>query len=382
MSFRTRKSRKIALLCGILALSAAFLTGPVQAADAGAKQTASAPAAAPAKTEEAKRPPFTIMARAVSPATLLAGQTPIRLWGIEPVEVADPAVKLKARIALDNIMGGKKISCELKGRTATDLEAQCVNAGDQDLSLYMLQQGYVTADRAAVYGTVFEDAYIQAETQAQDKSIGVWAPMGAAAGGGRGNDGTLMLSFGFVLFLCIIVAFVFLSIIIMRGFQKVVDAQNDNIAMMTKERKLRDQEREVVAVMLDSELKANKAKIEAYLAVYEEMLRSMKDPDRPPKFKKSGDIVQRQPALGRAVFDRNTDKIDVLGGRLSSELVHFYARIKSNPEYVNLEPDMEVDEALEVVERSLKHARRLNDLTAKLLDSFAASGIMSEKFQE
>jgi hypothetical protein len=43
---------------------------------------------------------------------------------------------------------------------------------------------------------------------------------------------------------------------------------------------------------------------------------------------------------------------------------------------------MEVDEALEVVERSLKHARRLNDLTAKLLDSFAASGIMSEKFQE
>ena len=31
--------------------------------------------------------------------------------------------------------------------------------------------------------------------------------------------------------------------------------------------------------MLDSELKANKAKIEAYRAVYEEMLNGLKDPD-------------------------------------------------------------------------------------------------------
>jgi endonuclease YncB( thermonuclease family) len=379
MSYWAQKSRKISLLCGALVLGAVIFAVPVYAADAAAKPAETAPTT-PAKADDKKM--FDTKARAVSPATLLAGQTPVRLWGIEAVEGADPAVRLRARTSLDNLIGGKKVSCELKGRTATDLQAQCVNSSDQDLSLYMLQQGFVTADRAAVYGTVFEDAYIQAETQAQDKGIGVWTPIGNNGGGGRGNDGTLMLSFGFILFLCIIGAFTFLSIIIMRGFQKVVDAQNDNIAMMTKERKLREQEREVVAVMLDSELKANKAKIEAYLAVYEEMLRSMKDPDRPPKYKKAGDIVQRQPALGRAVFDRNTDKIDVLGSRLSSELVHFYARVKSNPEYVNLEPDMELDEVLDVVERSLKHARRLNDLTAKLLDSFAASGIMSEKFQE
>lgn len=335
-------------------------------------------AAAPA---EAKKTTFEVQARAVGSATLLAGQTTIKLWGIEEVPGADATVQLKARTALDNLIGGKKLSCELKAKIGNEYRAQCVNDQDQDLSLFMLQQGYVTADRAAVYGTVFEDAYIQAETRAQDKGIGIWTPSGTASSSG-GNDGTLMLTFGFILFLCIISAFVFLSIIIMRGFQKVVDAQNDNIAMMTKERKLRDQEREVVAVMLDSELKANKAKIEAYLAVYEEMLKSMKDPDRTPKYKKSGDIVQRQPALGRAVFDRNTDKIDVLGSRLSSELVHFYARIKSNPEYVNLEPTMEIEEATEVVERSLKHARRLNDLTGRLLDSFAASGIMSEKYNE
>ncbi len=349
----------------------------------GAAGILSAPSslAAQAEAPAAQAKTFEAQARAVAATTLMAGQTPVELWGIEPGEGADPSTKLRARTALDNAIGGKKISCELKAKSSDDVSAQCVNASDIDLSLFMLQQGYATVDRAAVYGTIFEDAYIQAETRAQSKGIGIWTPTGTSTGGG-GSDGTLMLSFGFVLFLCIIGAFTFLSIIIMRGFQKVVDAQNNHIALMTKERKLRDQEREVVAVMLDSELKANKAKIEAYLAVYEEMLKSMRDPDRTPKYKKSGDIVQRQPALARSVFDRNTDKVDALGSRLSSELVHFYARIKSNPEYVNLEPHMELEEAIEVVERSLKHARRLNDLAGRILDSFAASGIMSEKFQE
>ncbi len=368
------------MVCLILALftMGAGFAAPVLA-QAEAPAALSAPSAAAPQADAKKT--FETQARAVSATTLLAGQTPVQLWGVEAVEAADPAIKLKARTALDNLIAGRKISCELKARNGSDVRAQCVNESDQDLSLYMLQQGYATVDRAAVYGSVFEDAYIQAETRAQDKGLGIWMPAGTTSGGG-GSDGTLMLSFGFILFLCIIGAFTFLSIIIMRGFQKVVDAQNDNIAMMTKERKLRDQEREVVAVMLDSELKANKAKIEAYLAVYEEMLKSMKDADRQPKYKKTGDIVQRQPALARSVFDRNTDKVDALGPRLSSELVHFYARIKSNPEYVNLEPHMELEEAVEVVERSLRHARRLNELAGRILDSFAASGIMSEKFQE
>lgn len=336
---------------------------------------------APAIQAEPQKKTFEAPARAVTEVTILVGQTPIALWGIEEAGSIEPTLKLKARTVLDNAIGGNKVSCELKVKTGADIRAQCANADDQDLSLYMIQQGFVTVDRAAVLGSVFEDAYIQAEKKAQDKETGIWASSSNSSGGG-GSDGTLMLSFGFILFLCIIGAFTFLSIVIMRGFQKVIDAQNDNVQMMMKERKLRDQEREVVAIMLDSELKANKAKIEAYLAVYEEMLKSMKDPDRPPKYKKSGDILQRQPALSRAVFDRNTDKVDSLGTRLSSELVHFYARIKTNPEYVTLESDMELKDALAVVDRSLKHARRLNDLAGRLLDSFAASGVISEKYQE
>jgi hypothetical protein len=319
--------------------------------------------------------------RAAGSTTLLAGKTAIHLWGVEEVEAMDAAFKLKARTALDNIVGGQKVECEMKSRDGDAAYAQCVNAGDNDLSLFMLQQGYVTADRAQVYGTVFEDAYVQAEIQAQERGLGVWAEPGAAAGGGS-SDSAMMISFGFILFLCIIAAFAVLSIIIMRGFQKVIDAQNDNVEMMAKERKLRDKERAIVAVMLDSELKANKAKIDAYLVVYEEMLRALKDPDKPPRYKKAGDIVQKQPALDRAVFDRNTDKLDILGERLSSAIIHFYARIKSKPEYENLEPDMDLQDAIGLIEKALENARRMNKIAERLLEAFSRSGVVSEVMQD
>lgn len=337
----------------------------------GAAVAQPAPSALP-QAATPSRQVLQLSARATSSTTLLAGKSVISLWGIEPVAAAPASVALRARIALDNLIRGQKIECELKKRADGSIQAQCVNAQDQDLSLYMLQQGYVTADRASVYGTVFEDPYLQAETHSQEKEIGVWSAA-ENAGHDSGTSGILMIVLGSILFLCIIGVFAYLSLTIMRGFQKVIDAQNDNMEMMTKERKLREQERTVVAVMLDSELKANKAKIEAYLAVYEEMLRSMSNSDRTPKYKKAGDIVQKQPALARGVFDRNTDKLDVLGGRLSSELVHFYARIKSKPEYENLEPEMQLEEALAIVQKAVDNAKRMDKLVSKILDIFTAS---------
>jgi endonuclease YncB( thermonuclease family) len=330
-----------------------------------------------APTQNAAPNIFEAQLRAADAVTLLAGQTRILLWGIDPVSGMGAAFDLKARTALANALGNNKAQCEVKNRDAAAIHAQCVNGNDLDLSLFMLQQGYVTADRSAVLGSVFEDAYIQAEMEAQDKGLGVWTEK-ESSGGSNAGDGTLMISFGFILFMCIIGAFTVLSIIIMRGFQKVIDAQNQNVEMMSRERKLRDKERGVVSTMLDSELKGNKAKIEAYLVVYEEMLKSLKDPDRPPKYKKSGDIVQKQPALDRSVFDRNTDKLDTLGGDLSSAVIHFYARIKSNPEYENLEPDAELAQVIATVEEVVKKAQRLNKLAQNLIDAFGNSGINAQ----
>ena len=332
-----------------------------------------APAAAPAAPERVQA-----QARAADSATLVAGATPIRLWGIEPIDSLSPAVALKARTVLDNAIGPDKVTCEIKRRDGDSVLAQCVNARDQDLGLLMLQQGYAVAQRAAVYGTVFEQPYIQAETSAQKNKIGVWSV--DKTGGTSGN--MFWYGLALIVLLALVSALGALAFIVMRGFQKMTDAQKQNVEMASRERDVREKERAIVGVMLDSELKANKAKIEAYVAVYEEMLRGLRDPDRPPKYKKSGDIVQKQPALERSVFVRNTDKLDMLGSRVSSALVHFYARIKSNPEYITLEPAMPLEEAVATLEQCLARAKRLQDLADDLLEHFATSGIVTDDYQE
>lgn len=319
---------------------------------------------------------FELKPRAADATTLISGNTNVKLWGVQTVEGVSPAFRLKVRTALENAISGGTLQCELKKRTSTEIFAQCVNSNDLDLGLFMTQQGYVSVDRSVVYGTIFEGAYIQAETEAQNRGLGIWAKESEGGQSAASMSGNLMLSFGFVLFLCIIAAFTVLSIIIMRGFQKVIDAQNQSVEMMGKERKLRDQERKIVAIMLDSEIKANKAKIEAFIVVYDEMLKSLKDPDKAQSYQKAGDIVQKQPALDRNVFDSNTDKLDVLGEKLSSQVIHYYARIKSKPEYKEIDPEMSIQEAVALVEGVLENAKRLDKLSGILTDAFETAGIV------
>jgi hypothetical protein len=346
--------------------------------------------AAPALAQVAAQAPaagqqsslFESVMRPASATVLMAGNRAVHLWGVEDVSSTDPVFPLRARTALANVISGGKVQCEAKGRRDEQILAQCVNRSDLDLSLFMIQQGYVTVDRAAVYGSVFEDVYVQAEMEAQDRGLGVWAVSKGEGGSLASAEGSLMISFGFVLFLCIIGAFTFLSIIIMRGFKQVIDAQTENMNLVSRERRLRDKERTIVAVMLDSELKANKSKIEAYLVVYEETLSALKDPERPPKYKKAGDIVQMQPALDRSVFDRNTDKLDILGRQLASDLIHFYARIKSNADYENIEPDMPLDEVVKLVDNAVRNGQRLNKLADNLIKAFEGSGVMNETSQD
>ncbi len=317
---------------------------------------------------------FQTRVRAADENTLVAGKTVISLWGLEGLGAAPVVQKLKARVALENAIGGQVVECEWKTRTKESYFAQCRSDGDIDLGLFMIQQGYAIVDRQMVYNTVFETPYVQAEAAAQDAGFGVWGEGIAMSsrGVGVGNNNSLMVIVGFSLFLAIVGAFGFIAMNIMRGFQKVIDAQNVHTDLLSEQRNLKDKERGIVAVMLESEIKSNMAKIQAYLVVYEELLGSLRNTEVEPKYKQVGDIVQQQPALDRAVFDRNTDKLEMLGQDLSSTLVHFYARIKSEAEYKNLEPDMTLDEAIAAVEKVLENARRLNQLSGQILDHFTS----------
>tara|TARA_X000000950_G_scaffold423_1_gene481 strand:- start:7210 stop:8274 length:1065 start_codon:yes stop_codon:yes gene_type:complete len=311
--------------------------------------------------------------RAVDEVTALNNKTIIKLWGIESSGISDPTLKLKARVNLDNIIGNETVSCTLKNRTAEMAVAQCVNKDDIDLGLHMLQNGFAIVNRSEIYGTVFEQPYIQAEQMAQNKETGIWNKEKTQ----EGSSSRLMLTVSFILLIFIVIAFIALSIFIMRGFQKVIEAQNLHMDMAAKERALKEQERKIFASMMDSEIKANKSKIEAYIMVYEELLNALKDTEKSPKYKSTGDIVQKQPALSRAVFDRNTDKLDFLGNQLSSEIIHFYARIKTNAEYENLEPSMELSDAIKLVEKAVNNAHRLDQISDRLIDNFEEAGLAS-----
>lgn len=323
---------------------------------------------------------FETSVKIANSSTLLADKHTISLWGVEAIKSLDPVFDLNARTTLTNAIGNKPVRCEVKQQNNTDIIAQCVNHNELDLGLFVIQQGFASVDRTTVFNTVFEDVYIQAEVQAKDNGVGIWSSAKPENSdlSGSALKGSAFLVFGFILFLLVVGIFTFLSIIIMRGFKNVIQAQNDNLDMMAKERRLRDKERAIVAVMLASELKANKSKIEAYLVVYDEILRSLKDPNRKPKYQTSGDIIQTQPALSRIVFERNTDKLDILKRELASDLVHFYARIKTQPEYINLEPDTPLPQAIDTVEQAVEKAKKLNVKVDHLLEDFENSGFMNE----
>lgn len=317
---------------------------------------------------------FKAKLRATDAATLMADQTKIHLWGVENIDDAGTRFKMHARIALDNILGNNTAMCDVKKRREGRIYAQCINKDDLDLGLFMLQNGYVIANRADIYGTVFEQAYLQAEKNAQDWGAGIWGEPGNATDNSKGH---LLLALSLVLLLGGIAAFTALSIFIMRGFKAVSLAQNRNVVMMSKERKLQEKERTIVAMMLGTELKANKTKIEAYLVIYKEMLKNLKDPGKTPKYKKTGDIVQRQPTLDRAVFDRNTDKLYILGSSLSRELVAFYSRIRSNPDYVNIEPSTPLEDVVKLVQTAVDEAEEMNKTAEHLIDLFNQTDLAS-----
>ena len=347
----------MAVFCGC---NLAFAqTGETQAAPQVSQQETSQQAAPQQQIPAA----FKTQARAADAVSLVSsGGTQIKLWGVEAISGMDPAFYLRARIELDDSVAAQAIECETRTSQNIFVVAQCENGEGLDLGLHMIQAGYAIGDRTLIYGSAFERTYLQAEEVARGREVGVWAP----AETGKSVLSIMGLSImGMFLLIFSVVCF-----FIMQGFKKVSEAQTANTDMLARERALRDKERDIFLTMLDSEIKNNKSKIEAYIVVYDEMLRTLQDPDKPPLYKKAGDLIQAQPALDRGIFDRNTDKLDILGEELSSQVIHFYARIKSKPNYINLEPEMQVDEVVDIVDKAVKKAQRLSQTADRLIDLF------------
>ncbi len=310
---------------------------------------------------------ISINARVLDSNTLISGKTKISLWGIDKIDTQSAIFHLNIRQALEKKIGGRNILCVVKNKIDDGLvKAQCMNSKEEDLSLFLLRQGYASADRKEIYRSIYEAPYIDAEKRAQIDENGIWGGLGSS--GEKQSKNFLMGSL--LLVIVFILALVAISLHLMRGFSRVVDIQNQSIDLAAKERVLKDKEKYIIASMLDAEIRSNKAKIDAYITIYEETLLRLNDTGKALEYQKTGDIVQKQPSLSRSVFDGNTDKLDLLGSRLASNIIHYYARIKTSPDYIEIKTDTPQDEAREIIESVIDNAKKIGYISDKLTESF------------
>jgi len=308
---------------------------------------------------------------------LVSKGTEIILWGIEKVSPNKTIFNLKARSKLENKIGSNPVLCTIKSEDVDSVKAQCINQAEEDLSLFLLQNGFVSADRAEIQGSIFEKPYLEAEKQAQENNKGIWA-MSDDSSSPADRQGKNFMIGAIFLMLVFVLALGVLGFFLARGFKRVVDVQNQSLDLAIKERSLKGKEKLIVASMIKSEIIENKAKIEAYLVIYEEMLNDFSSVEGASKFQKTGEIIQKQPALSRSVFDGNTDKLDLFGSAVSSQVIHYYARIKSSPDYIEINPDTPVLEVKEIIASAVSNAKKLYEISDNLLQRFLDNALVKE----
>ncbi len=328
---------------------------------------------APLQAQVADQQPeqFAATATAVDGASLLTSSYLITLWGIEPIEVSGSSVALRARTDLDNMMAGQAVSCEVKEWRQGRPSARCLSAREVDLGLAMVEAGYAVVDRPAVSGTVFENQYITAEQNAQKEERGGWA---------LGEKDTAFLKYffnnetfvyGWVLGVIglPLIGFLLTWLLITarlsameRYLQKTIGESE------ARQKDLREQERFVVASMIEGELSANKGKLEAFIIIYKDLLKSLRQ-SKEHRYQTNGEIVHDAPLLERAVFESNLNRLDLLGAAMAGEIVGLYGHIHSNPNYTTLDGSIALDEAILKVQKVVVDAESLIPRIDKIIQS-------------
>ncbi|NBX66948.1 MAG: hypothetical protein EBQ96_08135 [Proteobacteria bacterium] len=326
--------------------------------------------------------PFTVSAFAVDAKTLAGGGMMISLWGIDALTAPGTMENTRARIALDDIVGDKPIRCMPMSTPANgSLRAQCLSGQERDLALHLLSTGMVSAKRSDLVGSDLANAYLSAERNARAQNLGLWGGMAASAtvATSSGFDMTGILGAGIPswaiaggLLLVPMLGFLMMALIMHSGFRQLIALQKYQLAGTQKrERQLKEREKYVIASALEGELHTNRAKLDAFLTIYEELLKSLRDPSKKPKYQRAGDIIHEKPALSRTVYDSHIDKLDILGPQLSTELANLYANIEASPDYKTLEPELPIEKARETVDKIIKSATKMADPMDKMIGALA-----------
>jgi endonuclease YncB( thermonuclease family) len=177
----------------LIILLQAFVLAALLSSPAGAKTTkneAPAPPAVPVPKVDAETliPPGPTSlegtAQAVDGDEIRVGDSMLRLYGIAAPEMSG-RLGPEARVALDGLISGQRVNCQIFGKTPQgDAVGQCL-AGSTDPAETLLSRGL-----AAVYRSgngndpaqqALADKYDAAETVARKQAVGLWQPPAPAA---------------------------------------------------------------------------------------------------------------------------------------------------------------------------------------------------------
>jgi endonuclease YncB( thermonuclease family) len=333
-------------------------------------QEPSAPAAPP---ERIVRP-----MQAVDPVTLRAEGVTIRLWGIQPAETKETPLALRALDLLDAMTDRQMVNCKIVGGAIPSLVGQCQAQSGEDIALSLLSAGLVVTDRRQTYGTVLATGYARAQEEARLKARGVWAFTAETAEDAppvpkwlRPYFATLLpLALLFGPFLGLVIAALALHFGLRRIGLRQEETQQESRA---REAALQGREVNILSATLENELSDNKDKVEAYLAIYGDMLSALKDPAAAKRYQQAGDIVQKHPAFSRTVFDASVGKLSLLDVKVSGTVSRVYARLPREAEYITLDPDVPLDTAVKLVEKVIEGASVLVPEIEKAIQSLRAA---------
>lgn len=314
---------------------------------------------------------FAVTATAVDGVNLLSNRYMIALWGIEPIELAGTSIALKARTELDNLIGGQPVRCEVKLWRGDKPVARCLNSREVDLGLAMITAGYAVVDRPAISGTVFDNQYKIAEKKSQDEMRGGWGSSSKSGDFAQYFSGNKTLLTGWLIGVVLIplAGIIFLSLFVtaqINGLRRYIQSTIGESEMRKKD--LREQERFVVASMIEGELSANKGKLEAFIIIYNDLLKSLRQ-SKEHRYQTNGEIVHDAPLLERNVFENNINRLELLGAAMAGEIVSLYGHIDSNPKYTTLDSSMPAEEAVLKLQKVIYDAESLIPRIDKLIQS-------------
>ncbi len=153
------------------------------------------------------------------------------------------------------------------------------------------------------------------------------------------------------------IALVILTIYV--GFDKLVKMQKDHFDKLNGgNAALAKREKLVLASAFANELTENKIKCEAFITIYTELLRNLRDLEKKAAYESTGDFIHQHPPLARDIYDTNVDKLHFFGTKLGDDLTNAYAAIRSEPQYFSLEAKMPRASAIRIVEMVLDDAQK------------------------